>query len=73
MKNRIILGSILLLTLGTAVAGTFLYGQESAGTQLHLEAARYEATRSVEPTADTIALWKVNAVASTFMPPKIPL
>jgi hypothetical protein len=72
MKKRIAFGCVLLLTLGSAVAGTFLYGQSA--TDSPPSGLTTQHAPSVEqPTADTIAAWKANALASTYLYPKVPI
>jgi hypothetical protein len=70
MSNRIVLGGMLLLTLGTAVAGTFLYGQEAS---YQAQPIATEAVAVEEPSEATIASWKATAVASNFLQPKLPI
>lgn len=74
MKHRIILGSALLLTLSTAVAGTFLYGHEAASGATTPAPALSDTTATIdEVTPDMIAAWKATALASDYMPPKVPI
>jgi hypothetical protein len=70
MSNRIVLGGILLLTLGTAVAGTFLYGHEAS---YQAQPAATQLVTVEEPSDATIASWKATAVASNFLQPKLPI
>jgi hypothetical protein len=75
MSNRIVVGTALLLTLGTAVAGTFLYGQTpvtsnaTSGTSAPLIDQTFDEALSVQ----TMESWKANAVASNYIPPKLPI
>jgi hypothetical protein len=66
MKKHILVGTSLLLTLGTAVAGTLMYGQGS-GTALEPSAA-FE-----QPSPATIEMWKATASSSDYIAPKAPI
>lgn len=69
MKTRILIGTGLLLTLGTAVAGSMLYGQTSAQ-----EVARIAAPESYEPaTPEMIAMWKATSSSADYIAPRVPL
>jgi hypothetical protein len=73
MSNRILVGTALLLTLGSAVAGTFLYGQVPA-TVTAMEGAPLIEHAPVEVLSEeTMQAWKANAVASTYILPKLPI
>jgi len=78
MKKRIALGAAMLLTLGTAVAGTFLYGHDqallgaqSAQQQITLPSDHLPATQSVTP--EMIAMWKATAASTDYEAPKAPI
>jgi hypothetical protein len=71
MKQRIALGTALLLTLGTAVAGTFLYGHESQGGTTQQVSPTLFTVQEVTP--DVIEAWKATSLASDYMPPKVPI
>ena len=77
MKKRIALGATLLLTLGTAVAGTFLYGHEQAGAavldeqQITLPSDHEPRAQSVTP--EMIAMWKASAASTDYDAPKAPI
>lgn len=73
MKDRIALGTVLLLTLGTAVAGTFLYGQEVSSRVQTNAPALNDTVVMEEVSADTIAAWKATALATDYVPPKVPI
>jgi hypothetical protein len=71
MKKHILVGATLLLTLGTAVAGTLMYGQ-GAGSQLDSYApATSVAQEQVSPA--TIEIWKATASSSDYLAPKAPI
>ena len=73
MKTRIAAGAGLLLTLGTAMAGSFIYGQgQGHGATVHPEAATViAATTQVAP--ETIAMWRATASSGDYVAPKVPL
>ena len=71
MKRHIFVGTSLLLTLGTAVAGTLMYGQGSNAAP-----AQYTPASSValeQPSAGTIEMWKATASSSDYLAPKAPI
>jgi hypothetical protein len=69
MKKRIALGFVgLLLTLGTAVAGTLIYGQ---GQKQTLDS--YQPASAREVTPEMIAMWKATAASSDYIAPKVPI
>jgi hypothetical protein len=76
MKKRIALGTAMLLTLGTAVAGTFLYGHEQAAL---VEMAEQQITlpsdnqSAPSVTAEQIAMWKATAASTDYEAPKAPI
>ena len=75
MKKRIALGTAMLLSLGTAVGSTFLYGQErSTATetaQITLPSDHDPAAPSVTP--EMIAMWKATAASTDYVAPKAPI
>ncbi|HEY0941621.1 MAG TPA: hypothetical protein VGE08_16080 [Steroidobacter sp.] len=74
MKKRIALGSVMLLSLGTAVGSTFFYGQERAATetvQITLPSDHDPAAPSVTP--EMIAMWKATAASTDYVAPKAPI
>jgi hypothetical protein len=71
MKRYILVGTSLLLTLGTAVAGTLIYGQAPS-----TEIDSYVPAASVsqeQPSLATIEMWKATASSSDYMAPKAPI
>jgi hypothetical protein len=71
MKKHILVGASLLLTLGTAVAGTFIYGRDS---NLTLDSYDSNTTRVAElPSAATIDMWKATSSSADYMAPKAPI
>ena len=75
MKKRIALGSSLLLTLtlGTAVAGTFFYGNESVSetAQITLPSDSNPSAQTVTP--EMIAMWKATAASTDYAAMKAPI
>ena len=69
MKKRIAIGFVgLLLTLGTAVAGTMIYGHgQKSGSESYAPAA------ATEVTPEMIAMWKATAASSDYIAPKVPI
>ena len=72
MKTRIAVGCGLLLTLGTAMAGTWIYGQGKNDTAAKDEIVVAE-LRSQEVTPEMIALWKATATSTDYIAPRVPL
>ena len=72
MKTRIAVGCGLLLTLGTAMAGTWIYGQGKSETAAKDEVVVAE-LRSQEVTPEMIALWKATATSTNYIAPRVPL
>ncbi|HEY7638846.1 MAG TPA: hypothetical protein VH814_03895 [Steroidobacteraceae bacterium] len=71
MKKHILLGTSLLLTLGTAVAGTLMYGQ---GSSAALESYAPAGSVALEqPSPATIEMLKASASASEYLAPKAPI
>lgn len=81
MKKRIVLGAGMLLTLGSAVAGTFLYGHEQSATverlaerQITLPSDTVEQGSAAQRvTPEMIAMWKVTAASTDYDAPKAPI
>jgi hypothetical protein len=73
MKTRIVVGAALLLSLGSAVAGSFIYGQgrvSAAEPQLPV-AVTPVAQQQVTP--EMIAMWKATAASSDYVAPRMPI
>jgi hypothetical protein len=73
MKKHIALGAALLLTLGTAVAGTFLYGQEPVDATAQITLPSDNAPARQEVTPELIAMWKATAASTEYAAPKAPI
>lgn len=67
MKRRIALAAGLLLTLGSAVAGSLLYGQQGASEL----AVVPESTEQVTPAM--IATWKETSASGGYIAPRVPI
>ncbi|MGH8175159.1 MAG: hypothetical protein ACREV5_02715 [Steroidobacter sp.] len=72
MKTRIALGAGLLLTLGTAVAGTLMFGQ-SHSTHLDAYQPNVASIDARDVTPEMIAMWKATAVSTDYISPKVPI
>jgi hypothetical protein len=71
MKKRIALGAAMLLTLGTAVASTLMYGNES--TDATPQAIDGAALVEVAPSRETIETWKATAASADYVSAKRPI
>jgi UPF0716 family protein affecting phage T7 exclusion len=71
MHKRIALGTALLLTLGTAVAGTLMYGHEPVDTTLQTVESATVAESA--PTPEMIAVWKATATSADYVSAKLPI
>ena len=72
MNIRILLGTGLLLTVGTAVAGTLLYGQGAPAASPELSPAiTLSATSAATP--EMIATWAAADSADDYVAPKVPI
>jgi hypothetical protein len=70
MKTRIALGASLLLMIGSAVAGTLMFGQsrvEPASVSTVAPVAQQEVTPQM------IAMWKATATPSDYIAPRAPI
>ena len=63
MKKRIALGAAMLLTLGTAVAGTILYGHEQTTLVEQQITLPSDTVSSSSVTPEQIAMWKATATS----------
>lgn len=83
MKKRIALGGAMLLTLGTAVAGTFLYGHEQAAAMERVAEQKItlpsdallseHGSSSQTVTPEMIAMWKATAASTDYEATKAPI
>lgn len=73
MKKRVALGAGLLLTLGTALAGTLMYSGGSSEPFESYATDEVGPSASTEISEDTIALWKATAVSMDYTAPKVPI
>ena len=71
MKKHILVGTTLLLTVCTAVAGTFMYGQGSSAAGDSYTPASVVAEE--QPSPMTIEMCKATANSSDYMAPKAPI
>jgi hypothetical protein len=68
MKIRVLVAVGSLLTIGTAVAGSFMYGHGAVSV-----ASSSEPTASIVVTESLMADWKASAVSTDYVAPKAPL
>ena len=74
MKTRIAVGAGLLLTLGTAMAGTLIYGQgQDRSAAVQPEAASITIAATTQVSAEMIATWRATASTDDYIAPKVPL
>ena len=71
MKTRIAVGCGLLLTLGTSVAGTWIYGQGRSEAAAKPEVVSSLHTQEVTP--QMIAMWKATATSTDYIAPRVPI
>jgi hypothetical protein len=72
MKTRIALATGLLLTVGTAVAGTLIYGQSKQAANPELSPTiTISAADTVTP--EMFAAWQATAGADDYLAPKAPI
>jgi hypothetical protein len=71
MKTRIVVGATLLLSLGSAVAGSMLYGQGQDRARADEPAAATVTAETVTPAM--IAEWKANSSTSDYIAPRVPI
>jgi hypothetical protein len=72
MKTRIALATGLLLMVGTAVAGTFIYGQgKQVPAPQIAPAVTISASDAVTP--EMFAMWQASAGADDYLAPKAPI
>ena len=69
MKTRIALGATLLLTIGSAVAGSFIYAQQDRNDSSQDVAGSVQ----TEVTPEMIAMWKSTATSSDYVMPRRPI
>lgn len=73
MKTRIAIGAALLLTLGSAVAGSIIYGQErNAPSAVEPATVATPADRN-SVTPEMIAMWKATAASADYAAPRMPI
>lgn len=73
MKTRIAIGTGLLLTIGSAVAGSLIYGQDRSTAVESYELVAVTAPAEQQVTPEMIAMWKMTASSSGYSAPRIPI
>ena len=72
MKTRIVVGAGLLLTLSTAVAGTLMYGNSVAQTEVVAVPSTITAETPVTP--EMLAKWRTQPDRDDdYIAPKLPI
>ena len=73
MRKLIALGGCLLLTLGSAAAGTFFYAHapDPAASQITLPSDHEPQEQQIN--AVTIAIWRASAASTDVFSPKAPI
>ena len=70
MKTKITVGAALLLTLGSALAGGFIYQKDSGATDYVPSMTTGDAS---DVTPEMIVKWKATAATSDYSPPMLPI
>ena len=73
MKLRIAIGTGLLLTLGTAVAGGLFYGHTSSTSDTLAVEPSAVVSQAADVSPEQIAMWKMTADASSYGAQRVPL
>ncbi|HEX7013382.1 MAG TPA: hypothetical protein VF161_11570 [Steroidobacteraceae bacterium] len=77
MKKYLALATAMLLTLGTAVAGTLIYGNGSEQSQRRHAIDTHEnkvaTSEGWEASPEMIAMWKATAASVEYVAPKVPI
>lgn len=74
MKTHLVAGAAMLLTLGSSVAGTYLYGQGRAAKPVtSYTNVPAQLDQDVTVTPEMIAMWRATAVATDYASPRIPI
>ena len=71
-RLQIAVSAGLLLALGTAVAGSLIYGDESSAA-LSGPATADAAAAASAVSPETIELWKLTAASNDYVAPKVPI
>jgi hypothetical protein len=75
MKKHFALGTAMLLTLGTAVASTLIYGSEQSQRRHAIDTHENKVATSegLEASPEMIAMWKATAASVEYVAPKVPI
>ena len=71
MKTRIAIGAGLLLTIGSAVAGSLIYGQGRSVSAEPYELVTVAAPARQQVTPEMISRWRLTA--SDYSAPRVPI
>ncbi|HLS82616.1 MAG TPA: hypothetical protein VK025_14545 [Steroidobacter sp.] len=72
MKTHFAIGAALLLTLGSAVAGSLIIGSGESARAVSGFEAQIPASQ-LEATPDLIVMWKATAASTEYSAPKAPI
>ena len=72
MNIRILLGTGLLLTVGTAVAGTLLYSQGAPAANAQIGPPIALSATSIA-TPEMLATWAASSSDDDYVAPKVPI
>jgi hypothetical protein len=68
---RIVLATGLLLTVGTAVAGTLVFGDDKPAAPAVSATQPLSASSVITP--EMVAMWRATASADDYIAPKVPI
>jgi hypothetical protein len=73
MKTKITIGTAMLLTLGSALAGGMIYSKEKSTNSAHELEATAVSIEAGELTPEVIAKWKATSATADYSPPMLPI
>lgn len=73
MKTRIMIGTAMLLSLGSAVAGGMIYAKDKSGSAISELGVSPVAVEAYELTPETIAKWRATSATADYSPPMLPI
>ena len=72
MKTRFVLATALLLTVGTAIPGTIIYGQGKSAAAREVGGTTVVSAET-PVTPDVISMWQTTVSADDYLAPKAPI
>lgn len=73
MKTKITIGTAMLLTLGSALAGGMIYSKEKPASSAQEFEATAVSIEAGELTPEVIAKWKASSATADYSPPMLPI